>query len=81
MRDHFPLQVLSPSRRLVRNKMNDDSEQNWAIFRRTPKADVFLGRVEAPDEQTAVAIAIEKLAVTNRYHQRALVARKVKGSG
>ena len=56
--------------------MNDDSEQNWAIFRRTPKADVFLGRVEAPDEQTAIAIAIEKLVVTNRYHQRALVARK-----
>jgi hypothetical protein len=46
--------------------MNDDVEQTWAIFRRTSKADVFLGRVEATDEQTAIAIAIEKLAVTNR---------------
>jgi hypothetical protein len=61
--------------------MNGDSEHNWAIFRRTSTADVFLGRVEAPDEQTALSIAIEKLAVTNRYHQRALVARKVEGIG
>ena len=59
--------------------MNDASEQNWAIYCRTPKADVFLGRVKAPDEQTAISIAIEKLAVTNRYHQRALVARKDEG--
>ena len=55
--------------------MNDD-KKNWAIFRRTPKADVFLGRVKARDEQTAIAAAIEKLDVPNRHHQRALVARK-----
>jgi hypothetical protein len=54
-------------------------ELNWAIYRRTPKADIFLGRVKARDEQTAISLAIEKLAVTNRYHQRALVARKVEG--
>jgi hypothetical protein len=56
--------------------MNDGGEQNWAIYRRTPKADVFLGRVKARDEQSAISLAIEKLAVTNRYHQRALIARK-----
>jgi hypothetical protein len=59
--------------------MNNASEQNWVIFRRTPKSDIFLGRVNAPDEQTAISTAIEKLAVTNRYHQRALVARKAEG--
>ena len=60
--------------------MNDGSEQNWAIFRRTSKADIFLGRVEARDEQSAISRAIESLAVTNRYHQRALIARKAEGS-
>jgi hypothetical protein len=47
----------------------------------TPQSDVFLGRVNAPDEQTAISTAIVKPLVTNRYHQRTLIARKAVGSG
>lgn len=57
--------------------MTDGSGQIWVIYRKTPRADIFLGRVKARDEQAAISLAIEKLAVTNRHHQRALIARKV----
>ena len=75
MLDGLPPHILSPQPNLARIKMSNCGQKDWAIFRRTPKADVFLGRVKAPDEQAAIVRAIEKLAVTNRYHQRALIAR------
>jgi hypothetical protein len=46
-----------------------------ASFAKRPKRMFFFG-AKARDEQTAISIAVEKLAATNRYHQGALVARK-----
>jgi hypothetical protein len=46
------------------------------IYRPAPDAIIYLGRVSAPDEQTAIKVAIERLMVTNVYQQRALIARK-----
>jgi hypothetical protein len=79
MLDGLPPHILSPQPNLARIKMSNCGQKDWAIFRRTPKADVFLGRVKAPDEEMSIAMAIEKAGCDNRYHQRTLVARKVEG--
>ena len=37
---------------------------------------IYLGRVCASNEDEAIRMAIEELAVTNPYHQKRLVARR-----
>lgn len=51
------------------------SEQVWEIYRLTGRA-IYLGQVNAPDEASAIKIAIEELRVSNPEHQKRLVARK-----
>lgn len=51
------------------------SEKAWAIYRLSARA-IYLGQVNAPDENKAIKVAIKELPVTNPEHQKRLVARK-----
>jgi len=48
----------------------------WVITRITGTPAKYVGRVVAPDEQTAIAKAIEEYGITNPQHQQRLVARR-----
>ena len=51
------------------------SQEAWAIYRLSARA-IYLGQVNAPDEDKAIKVAIKELPVTNPEHQKRLVARK-----
>ena len=51
-------------------------EQAWHVSRIKGSAAAFVGRVYAPDAETAIKRAIEEFAITNPEHQKRLVAQR-----
>jgi hypothetical protein len=52
-------------------------ESTWRITRIKGSRAEVVGRVRAPDEKTAIERAIEEYGITNREHQKRLVAERV----
>jgi len=66
-----------PPPNLVSMGKRPASESMWRITRiRGSRAEV-VGRVSAPDEKTAIERAIVEYGITNREHQKRLVAQRV----
>jgi hypothetical protein len=57
--------------------MGEEAKQTWTIFRLSAKDLLYLGQINAPDEDKAIKIAIKEFQITNPYHQARLVARMV----
>lgn len=49
--------------------MHKRVEKTWAIYRPSAKG-IYLGQVDAADEDKAIKIAIEEFGVTNPHHQK-----------
>ena len=50
----------------------------WSISRLKGTPAVFVGEVEAPDAETAIAKAIEEFHITDPEQQKRLAARRVR---
>ena len=53
------------------------SESTWRITRIKGSRAEVVGRLQALDEKTAIERAIEEFGITNREHQKRLVAQRV----
>jgi hypothetical protein len=51
-------------------------DQAWTIYRLKATPAVMLGRVYAPDEESAIAKAIEQFEITDREQQKRLIAQR-----
>jgi hypothetical protein len=52
------------------------AEHAWSIFRIRKTPAELLGRVCAPDQDTAIRKAIELFKITNPEHQKRLIAQR-----
>ena len=52
-------------------------EYEWRITRIKSTPVAFVGRVFAPDAETAIKRAIEEFEITNPEHQKRLVAQRI----
>ena len=59
--------------------MSEEEDVAWTIFRLSAEDLLYLGQINAPDEDKAIKIAIKKFQITNPDHQMRLVARMVVG--
>ena len=48
----------------------------WSIYRLRSTPAEYLGRVIAPDQEAAIAKAIEELEITNPEHRKRLIAQR-----
>jgi|HubBroStandDraft_6_1064221.scaffolds.fasta_scaffold921758_2 hypothetical protein len=53
-------------------------EYSWNIYRLRGTPAQLIGRVEAPDEATAIKKAIEEFKITNPVMQKRLIAQRIK---
>ena len=53
-------------------------EYSWNIYRLRGTPAQLIGRVEAPDEATAIKKAIEEFKITNPVMQRRLIAQRAR---
>jgi len=55
----------------------ESSEPSWRVYREIDETGaIFLGVVDAPNEEHAIKLAIERFKITDRKYQKRLVAER-----